>query len=92
MQSYWEIISDEYLNYIKQYVVGIGPGKDTLVPVVNNYMATPTDLVSRAHAHNLQVQFFKAYFLMIYGFDTFWKIERIILLFSCLICCDISPL
>ncbi|BAT76516.1 hypothetical protein VIGAN_01453400 [Vigna angularis var. angularis] len=54
-QSYWEITSDEYLNYIKQYVVGIGPWKDTLVPVVNNYMATPTDIVSRAHVHNLQV-------------------------------------
>ncbi|KAL9326352.1 hypothetical protein ACSQ67_006997 [Phaseolus vulgaris] len=54
-QSYWEITSDEYLNYIKQYVVGIGPWKDTLVPVAKNYMRTPTDLVSRAHAHNLQV-------------------------------------
>ncbi|XP_047160421.1 glycerophosphodiester phosphodiesterase GDPD6-like isoform X1 [Vigna umbellata] len=54
-QSYWEITSDEYLNYIKQYVVGIGPWKNTLVPVLNNYTQTPTDLVSRAHAHNLQV-------------------------------------
>ncbi|KAK7373215.1 hypothetical protein VNO80_06614 [Phaseolus coccineus] len=54
-QSYWKITSDEYLNYIKQYVVGIGPWKDTLVPVAKNYMLTPTNLVSRAHAHNLQV-------------------------------------
>ncbi|XP_027332061.1 glycerophosphodiester phosphodiesterase GDPD6 [Abrus precatorius] len=54
-QSYWEITSDKYLNYIKQYVVGIGPWKDTLVPVVNNYETTPTNLVARAHAHNLQV-------------------------------------
>ncbi|XP_061364934.1 glycerophosphodiester phosphodiesterase GDPD6-like [Gastrolobium bilobum] len=54
-QSYWEITSDKYLDYIKQYVVGIGPWKDTVVPVVNNYIKTPTDLVARAHAHNLQV-------------------------------------
>ncbi|KAL2321501.1 hypothetical protein Fmac_025880 [Flemingia macrophylla] len=54
-QSYWEITSDKYLDYIRQYVVGIGPWKDTLVPVVNNYMINPTNLVTRAHAHNLQV-------------------------------------
>ncbi|XP_050376908.1 glycerophosphodiester phosphodiesterase GDPD6 [Argentina anserina] len=54
-QSYWEITSDSYLSYIKEYVVGIGPWKDTVVPVVNNYLQTPTDLVSRAHALNLQV-------------------------------------
>lgn len=54
-QSYWEITSDTYLDYIKQYVVGIGPWKDTIVPVVNNYVMTPSDLVARAHAHNLQV-------------------------------------
>ncbi|KAE9609653.1 hypothetical protein Lal_00006823 [Lupinus albus] len=54
-QSYWEITSDRYFEYIKEYVVGIGPWKDTVVPVVNNYLQTPTDLVDRAHAHNLQV-------------------------------------
>ncbi|XP_058761399.1 glycerophosphodiester phosphodiesterase GDPD6 [Vicia villosa] len=54
-QSYWEITSDTYLDYIKQYVVGIGPWKDTIVPVMNNYAMTPSDLVSRAHARNLQV-------------------------------------
>ncbi|KAJ9163519.1 hypothetical protein P3X46_023178 [Hevea brasiliensis] len=54
-QSYWEITSDAYLDYIKDYVVGIGPWKDTVVPVVNNYLQTPTDLVARAHSHNLQV-------------------------------------
>ncbi|KAL5064898.1 hypothetical protein RYX36_026635 [Vicia faba] len=54
-QSYWEITSDSYLDYIKQYVVGIGPWKDTLVTVINNYAMTPSDLVSRAHARNLQV-------------------------------------
>lgn len=58
MQSYWEITSDAYLDFIKDYVVGIGPWKDTVVPVVNNYLQTPTDLVSRAHAHDLQVDFF----------------------------------
>jgi len=35
--------------------VGIGPWKDTIVPVNNNYVLAPTDLVKRAHAHNLQV-------------------------------------
>ncbi|KAG6572901.1 Glycerophosphodiester phosphodiesterase GDPD5, partial [Cucurbita argyrosperma subsp. sororia] len=54
-QTYWEITSDSYFNYIKKYVVGIGPWKDTIVPAVNNYMLTPTDLVTRAHTHNLQV-------------------------------------
>ena len=55
MQSYWEITSDGYFQYIKQYVEGIGPWKDTVVPVKDNYVLTPTDLVARAHAHNLQV-------------------------------------
>jgi len=54
-QSYWEITSDSYFQYIKQYVEGIGPWKDTVVPVKDNYVLTPTDLVARAHAHNLQV-------------------------------------
>ncbi|XP_004508666.1 glycerophosphodiester phosphodiesterase GDPD6 [Cicer arietinum] len=54
-QSYWEITSDGYLDYIKQYVVGIGPWKDTVVPVVENYAMTPSNLVARAHARNLQV-------------------------------------
>ncbi|XP_038678758.1 glycerophosphodiester phosphodiesterase GDPD6-like [Tripterygium wilfordii] len=54
-QSYWEITSDAYFDYIKEYVVGIGPWKDTVVPVINNYLQTPSDLVARAHAHDLQV-------------------------------------
>ncbi|XP_044477196.1 glycerophosphodiester phosphodiesterase GDPD6-like [Mangifera indica] len=54
-QTYWEITSDSYLDYIKEYVVGIGPWKDTIVPVVNNYLQTPTDLVTKAHARDLQV-------------------------------------
>lgn len=36
-------------------MVGIGPWKDTVVPVVNNYLQMPTDLVARAHARDLQV-------------------------------------
>lgn len=55
-QTYKEITSDDYLDYIKNYVVGIGPWKDTVVPVVNNYVQEPTDLVSRAHARDLQVR------------------------------------
>ncbi|KAK6123125.1 hypothetical protein DH2020_043121 [Rehmannia glutinosa] len=54
-QSFWEITSDKYLDYIKEYVVGIGPWKDTLVTAANNYLQAPTDLIARAHAHNLQV-------------------------------------
>ncbi|CAH9102459.1 unnamed protein product [Cuscuta epithymum] len=54
-QSYSDITSDSYLEFIKDYVVGIGPWKDTIVPVSNNYLQPPTDLVARAHALNLQV-------------------------------------
>ncbi|KAG6530509.1 hypothetical protein ZIOFF_012748 [Zingiber officinale] len=46
---------DSYLEYIRNYVVGIGPWKDTIVPTQNKYLTTPTDLVERAHAYNLQV-------------------------------------
>ncbi|KAM0018957.1 putative glycerophosphodiester phosphodiesterase [Helianthus debilis subsp. tardiflorus] len=35
--------------------VGIGPWKDIIVPVKDGHLQTPTDLVSRAHAHDLQV-------------------------------------
>ncbi|CAN1795931.1 Glycerophosphodiester phosphodiesterase GDPD6 [Linum perenne] len=61
-QTYSEITSDAYLDYIKNYVVGIGPWKDTVVPVVDNHMQAPTDLVARAHARNLQVLFLSAIF------------------------------
>ncbi|KMZ66112.1 putative Glycerophosphoryl diester phosphodiesterase [Zostera marina] len=54
-QTYWEITSDEYLKFIKAYVVGIGPWKDTINPVKDNYLCPPTDLVKRAHAHGLEV-------------------------------------
>ncbi|XP_066164216.1 glycerophosphodiester phosphodiesterase GDPD6 [Oryza sativa Japonica Group] len=54
-QSYWDITSDDYLAYISNYVVGLGPWKDTVVPAAKNYTMAPTDLVARAHAHNLQV-------------------------------------
>jgi glycerophosphoryl diester phosphodiesterase len=55
LQSYNEITSDAYLAFIRNYVVGIGPWKDTIVPPRDNYLGEPTDLVARAHALNLQV-------------------------------------
>ncbi|KAF0907207.1 hypothetical protein E2562_015716 [Oryza meyeriana var. granulata] len=55
-QSYDEITSDEYLDYIREYIVGVGPWKDTVVPpTMDNKLAAPTDLVARAHARGLQV-------------------------------------
>ncbi|CAH9144068.1 unnamed protein product [Cuscuta epithymum] len=54
-QSYFEITSDSYLDFIKDYVVGIGPWKDTIVPVSSNYLQPCTDLVTRAHNNHLQV-------------------------------------
>ncbi|PON70542.1 Glycerophosphoryl diester phosphodiesterase [Parasponia andersonii] len=54
-RPYVDLTSDQYLDDIKNYVVGIGPLKDLVVPVINNYLQEPTDLVTRAHAHNLQV-------------------------------------
>ncbi|VVB13663.1 unnamed protein product [Arabis nemorensis] len=54
-KTYAEITSDKYLDYIQQYVIGIGPWKDTIVPVNENRLTTPTDLVARAHSRNLQV-------------------------------------
>ncbi|KAK6251946.1 hypothetical protein QUC31_013666 [Theobroma cacao] len=55
LQSFLEITSDSYFNFIKNYVVGIGPWKETIVPSINNYLSEATDLVARAHAHGLQV-------------------------------------
>lgn len=55
VQSFWEITSDSYFEFIKKYVVGIGPWKDTIARPVKNYLTPPTDLVARAHAHDLQV-------------------------------------
>ncbi|MCL7049414.1 hypothetical protein MKW94_011112, partial [Papaver nudicaule] len=52
--SYEEITSDSYLDFIKNYVVGIGPWKDTIVPDDHNYLLTPTDLVAKAHSRDLQ--------------------------------------
>uniref|UniRef100_J3MMQ8 glycerophosphodiester phosphodiesterase n=1 Tax=Oryza brachyantha TaxID=4533 RepID=J3MMQ8_ORYBR len=55
-QSYDEITSDEYLDYMREYVVGVGPWKDTVVPPTrDNKLAAPTDLVARAHARGMQV-------------------------------------
>uniref|UniRef100_I1Q694 glycerophosphodiester phosphodiesterase n=2 Tax=Oryza glaberrima TaxID=4538 RepID=I1Q694_ORYGL len=55
-QSYDEVTSDEHLDYMREYVVGVGPWKDTVVPpTTDNKLAAPTDLVARAHARGLQV-------------------------------------
>ncbi|XVF03186.1 hypothetical protein REPUB_Repub04eG0239600 [Reevesia pubescens] len=55
-QSFIQITSDSYFNFIKKYVVGIGPWKDTIVPSTDdNHLNEATDLVSKAHAHGLQV-------------------------------------
>ncbi|KAF8021395.1 hypothetical protein BT93_G1742 [Corymbia citriodora subsp. variegata] len=54
-QTYDEITSDSYFNYIKDYVMGIGPWKDTVVPPVDNYLQRATDLIAKAHALGLQV-------------------------------------
>jgi glycerophosphoryl diester phosphodiesterase len=54
-QSYYEITSDAYLAFIKNYVIGIGPWKDTIVLPKDNYLGQLTDLVARAHALDLQV-------------------------------------
>ncbi|XP_031400369.1 glycerophosphodiester phosphodiesterase GDPD6-like [Punica granatum] len=54
-QTYAEITSDSFLNHIKDYVMGIGPWKDTVVPPKDNYLESATDLVARAHALGLQV-------------------------------------
>ncbi|KAJ1294603.1 hypothetical protein BS78_01G157600 [Paspalum vaginatum] len=54
-QSYYEITSNVYLAFIRNYVIGIGPWKDTIVPPKDNVLGQPTDLVARAHALNLQV-------------------------------------
>ncbi|EFH47620.1 hypothetical protein ARALYDRAFT_908862 [Arabidopsis lyrata subsp. lyrata] len=54
MQTYAEITSDAYLDYIKLYVPEIGQWKDTIVPVNNNCLMTPTVFVARAHSRNLQ--------------------------------------
>lgn len=54
-QTYNEITSDSYLAFIRKYVIGIGPWKDTVVPPKDNYLGSPTDLIARAHALNLQV-------------------------------------
>lgn len=68
VQSYWEITSDSYFEFIKEYVVGIGAWKDTIVPPVNNYLSMPTDLVAKAHAHDLQVLYLSHHFYQILYF------------------------
>jgi glycerophosphoryl diester phosphodiesterase len=55
VQSYSEITSNGYLTFIRNYVIGIGPWKDTVISAVGNHLGHLTDLVARAHALNLQV-------------------------------------
>ncbi|XP_030549209.1 glycerophosphodiester phosphodiesterase GDPD6-like [Rhodamnia argentea] len=54
-QTYNEITSDSYFNYIKDYVMAIGPWKDTVVPPEDNYLEKSTDLIAKAHALGMQV-------------------------------------
>ncbi|XP_024538713.1 glycerophosphodiester phosphodiesterase GDPD6 [Selaginella moellendorffii] len=55
-QTYEEIISDDYLDYISKIVVGIGPAKEAIAPVDSNNKLLPmTDLVDKAHARGLEV-------------------------------------
>ena len=72
LQSYWEITSDDYLAYIGKYVVGLGPWKDTIVPAAGNYLMPPSDLVARAHAHNLQVHHLFVTIAIILSSDFTW--------------------
>ena len=58
MQTYYDITSDSYLDFMKNYVVGIGPWKDTIATKKNNYLNEVTDLVAKAHARGLQVHIF----------------------------------
>ena len=43
---------------MKNYVVGIGPWKDTIATKKNNYLNEVTDPVAKAHARGLQVHIF----------------------------------
>ena len=60
VQTYYELTSDSYLDFIKNYVIGIGPWKDTVVTTKNNYLDEVTDLVAKAHARGLQVHIFSS--------------------------------
>ncbi|KAK8621497.1 hypothetical protein V6N13_080931 [Hibiscus sabdariffa] len=56
-QSFFEITSDSYFNFINKYVVGIGPSKAAILPSIDNHLSetSNTGLVAKAHAHGLQV-------------------------------------
>ncbi|KAK1305540.1 hypothetical protein QJS10_CPA10g01981 [Acorus calamus] len=43
-----------YPDYIKKYIVGIGLWKDTVVPPKDRHLMIPTDLIAKAHSHDLQ--------------------------------------
>lgn len=44
MQWYEELTLDNYLDLIKEYVVGMGPDIDSIIPIESNLL-TLTDLV-----------------------------------------------
>ncbi|KAG8099426.1 hypothetical protein GUJ93_ZPchr0013g36363 [Zizania palustris] len=51
-----KITSDEYFDYVEEYVVGVEPWKDTVVsPTRDNKLMAATDLVARAHTRGMQV-------------------------------------
>ncbi|KAE8654463.1 Glycerophosphodiester phosphodiesterase GDPD5 [Hibiscus syriacus] len=56
-QWFFEITSDSYFSFIKKYVVGIGPSKETILPSLDNHLSKTSNagLVAKAHAHGLQV-------------------------------------
>ncbi|MCL7049685.1 hypothetical protein MKW94_008414, partial [Papaver nudicaule] len=50
-----EITSDSFLGFMEEYVVGVGPNTDRIVPIKDNYLVTPTNLAPEAHFHDPQV-------------------------------------
>jgi glycerophosphoryl diester phosphodiesterase len=70
VQTYYELTSDSYLDFLSNYVLGIGPWKDTIVFPTNNYLDAATDLVARAHAHGLQVHILSV-------LDCYWRLVYI---------------
>lgn len=79
LQTYEEITSDEYLDYMSQFIVGIGPWKDTIDPPgPTNYLEAPTDLVQRAHLLNLQAcERSCALLFFELSCTLYWKIRRL---------------
>jgi glycerophosphoryl diester phosphodiesterase len=54
--TYAQMLSDDGLRAINEYAIGIGVEKSLIIPRgADNRSLPPTDLVTRAHAQNLQV-------------------------------------